>query len=168
MSTPVKPDWDSSNAHRHDVAQNGIRELLAARRPTPNGHDYVGSKRCMPCHIVAYQSWEKSAHSHAWATLEKAEAGDRYGWPVTRYPDCVSCHTVGYRQRSGFVSPERTPDLRSVGCEECHGPGGQHVLAPQRTRLGEVPLTKCNQCHDYEQSPDFDYEERWKKIEHGK
>ena len=44
--------------------------------------------------------------------------------------------------------------------------------APTTARMGKVgggtPSVVCTQCHDYEQSPDFDYQKRWPLIEHGK
>ncbi len=154
--------------HRFEVKEDQTREKLAGQRPTANGARYVGSKACMGCHLSAYQKWQETPHAHAWETLVNAEATKRYEWPVTNYPDCVGCHTVGYGQVSGFVNPEKTPDLRGVGCEECHGAASEHVKDPENHHLGKVLPTKCTQCHDYEQSPDFEYAERWKRIEHGK
>ena len=96
----------------------------------------------------------------------------RYGWPVTQYPDCVSCHVVGYGDASGFTNPETTAQLANVGCERCHGAGSAHSAAPATSRMGKVgggtPSVVCTQCHDFEQSPDFDYTKRWPIIEHGK
>ena len=154
--------------HRHAVKDADIRAEMAERFPAPGELEYVGSSKCMGCHFDAYRTWQASKHGHAFRTLEEAEAGDRYGWPVTYYPDCVSCHVVGYGEVSGFVSPEATPDLRGVGCEECHGPGQKHVTDPMKFRMGAVAEGKCTECHDFEQSPGFDYAERWKLIEHGK
>jgi hypothetical protein len=153
-------------AHRHTVEQLGLREELAERRPTATGADYVGSSRCTGCHPSAAASLAASTHARAWQTLERAAEPDRYGWPVTHYPDCVACHTVGYGEQTGFVSPERTPDLAGVGCEACHGPASAHVADPTRHALGPVAATACDRCHDFEQSPDFDYQRRWQKIRH--
>ena len=152
--------------HRQDVADAGILAEMAERRPTATGASYVGSERCMPCHQDAYRVWKASRHGRAWQTLEQAESGERYGWPVTKYPDCVACHTVGYGEVSGFVGPEATPDLRGVGCEECHGPGGDHVLDPANKKLPATQREDCRPCHDFEQSPLWDYDARWKTIEH--
>ena len=155
-------------AHRHEVKAEDARSKLANRLPTANGAEYVGSTKCASCHYAAGKAWEASKHGHAWRTLESAEETKRYAWPVTWYPDCIACHTVGYGERSGFVSPEATPDLRGVGCESCHGAGSRHAADPTLHRLGKVDTQRCTQCHDYEQSPDFDYPARWKLIEHGK
>ena len=97
----------------------------------------------------------------------KAERGDRYGWPVTHYPDCVTCHVVGYRYQSGFVNPEETPELKDVGCEQCHGPGSKHV-EDDTVKMTTRGVDSCIECHDFEQSPGFaeSYQQRWKEIEH--
>ena len=153
-------------AHRHEVQADGTRERMAELSPTANGASYVGNARCAICHPEAQAVWEKTRHARAWATLEEAAVGERYGWPVPHYPDCVRCHTVGYGQTTGFVNPEKTPGLRDVGCESCHGAGSQHAANPIDNRLGSIGAASCLVCHDFEQSPDFDYAEHWKQIEH--
>jgi hypothetical protein len=34
--------------------------------------------------------------------------------------------------------------------------------------MGDVSPQVCLRCHDFEQSPDFEYAKRWKEIEHGR
>jgi len=154
-------------AHRDTVKELGLREKLARRLPTTNGAEYVGSSACKKCHEEDYELWQGTTHAEAWETLEKAEV-KKYKWPVTHYPDCVYCHTVGYYQKTGFINPDKTPDLKGVGCEQCHGAGSQHVKDPEKVKLGKVSATSCTTCHDFEQSPDFDYTDRWQLIEHGR
>lgn len=161
--------------HRQWVADQKLRETMADRLPTANGATFVGSTACGSCHVQDHELWKNSKHGRAWQTLVDAETKSaRYGWPVTKYPDCVGCHVVGYQQKSGFVSPEATPDLAGVGCEQCHGPGSAHAAAPTVAKMGRVggagstASIVCTQCHDFEQSPDFDYLKRWAIIEHGK
>jgi hypothetical protein len=159
--------------HREDVARENVLEQMAEQLPTPNGSKYVGGAMCTGCHPSAAAAWAESKHAHAWQTLVDAENDPaRYGWPVTKYPDCVGCHVVGYGQQSGFVSFEKTEHLANVGCERCHGPGLDHVQSGGQKKLGILggvtASVMCTQCHDYEQSPEFVYGERWKVIEHGK
>ena len=156
--------------HRNQVAEDDIQEQMAEQLPAPGGLTYVGSQQCQSCHSEAYDIWERSKHATAWKTLERGEV-EKYHAPVTQYPDCISCHVVGFREKSGFINIERTPHLGAVGCERCHGPGSAHVADPQ-VKMGKVgnglPAMVCTQCHDFEQSPDFDYRQRWATIKHGK
>ena len=46
-------------------------------------------------------------------------------------PECVKCHTVGFKYQSGYEDEKKTPHLKHVGCESCHGPGSGHVAAPK-------------------------------------
>jgi hypothetical protein len=153
-------------AHRFEVEEDGTRERMAGRRPTATGAQYVGTARCTSCHYAAHEAYAASRHARAWETLTEAETSGRYPWPVPHYPDCVGCHSVGYGEQTGFVNPERTPDLGDVGCEACHGPASAHCEDPLQNRLGEVGADTCRRCHDFEQSPDFNYAARWPKIEH--
>ena len=160
-------------AHRDEVKEQGVLAKVARQKPTPNGAAYVGSRICQGCHPSAWSAYEKMRHFHAWETLEKAEKDPkRYGWPVTAYPDCVSCHVVGFEEKTGFVTYEETPDLSAVGCERCHGPGSDHIQAPATKKLGihggVMPSELCVQCHDFEQSPDFLYGNKWPLIQHGR
>ncbi len=159
--------------HRRQVKDDDVLGKMARQLPTPNGAAYVGTSQCKVCHLADWEVWSKSKHAVAWETLVDAEKDPkRYGWPVTAYPDCVSCHVVGHREQTGFVSFEDTPDLADVGCERCHGPGSDHMASGGKKKLGIIggiaPSLLCIQCHDFEQSPTFVYGERWPKIEHGK
>lgn len=159
--------------HRRQVKADDVLGKMARQLPTPNGAAYVGTSQCKVCHATAWQAWSKSKHGHAWKTLVDAEADPkRYGWPVTAYPDCVGCHVVGHREQTGFVSFEDTPDLADVGCERCHGPGSDHMASGGTKKLGIIggiaPSVLCIQCHDFEQSPNFVYGDKWPLIQHGR
>ena len=67
-----------------------------------------------------------------------------------------------------------------MGCESCHGPGGNHNRAElqgtdeekERYRKALV-VTKqeardshCATCHDLDNSPDFDFDTYWPDVEH--
>ena len=77
--------------------------------------------------------------------------------------------------------------MKGNGCENCHGPGSNHVAAEsgdlgvddrQRAVLRkQIQLTlqdarqnKCMECHDLDNSPDFHdpgaFEKYWKEVEH--
>lgn len=93
---------------------------------------YVGSDRCMGCHAGEHAKWAASHHSHALDTLEtKAKR------PGLRHLDgeCVACHTVGFGYKTGFENASKTPALKHVGCESCHGPGSGHMSSPRNREL---------------------------------
>ena len=63
-------------------------------------------------------------------------------------PLCDGCHSVNYNIQTKTVTEW------NVGCERCHGPGGDHVAKPTRAtivnpaRLNSVAATDtCIQCH---------------------
>jgi Flp pilus assembly protein TadD len=50
-----------------------------------------------------------------------------FGRPIT--PDCLFCHANSAEHIQGTTNRYRNPmtELRSIGCERCHGPGELHV-----------------------------------------
>ena len=83
---------------------------------------------------------------------------------------CLECHTTGYGKTGGFdpaLPHAQQPDLARVGCESCHGPGGDHIK-PEAKKIGSiislgdkcdscVILQICGACHDPENDPDFEF-----------
>jgi predicted CXXCH cytochrome family protein len=72
--------------------------------------------------------------------------GDNFKRPTG--PLCDGCHSVNYNIQTKAVTEW------NVGCEKCHGPGGDHVRAPSRAniinpaRLDYVRASDvCIQCH---------------------
>ena len=119
---------------------------------------FVGNEKCGRCHSLSTYRFQKSKHNHAFEPI--VEKGHDYD------PECVQCHTVGFGFVSGFRSPDTTPDLKHVGCEDCHGPGSKHLENPVENQYGEVEKETCGACHNPENSPTFVYEERIKEIKH--
>jgi hypothetical protein len=93
---------------------------------------YVGTDACKACHAAEFKVWKGAGHSHAMNTLEKVAKR-----PGLRNFDgeCVRCHTVGFDHDTGYVDNAKTPLLRDVGCESCHGPGSGHVADPKNQNL---------------------------------
>jgi hypothetical protein len=116
------------------------------RYPLPSGLEYVGSESCKTCHEYEYEKWSTKKHAHAYATL--VDADSQYD------PECIVCHVVGFEYESGFVTEQRTPHLKDVGCENCHGPGSRHSRS-----LGEEmttdPKSDCTACHTPETSGEY-------------
>ena len=139
------------------IAENLSVDLK--REPPPTGGTYVGSASCKGCHPEAYAIWKESKHAHAYQTLVSHEHAAN--------PECLTCHTVGFGFQTGFVNIETTPNLPNVGCENCHGVGGNHVKNPQRG-YGQVTKADCLTCHTAQNSPKFDYDVYLPKIQHWK
>lgn len=129
---------------------------------------YVGTASCARCHGEAATALSLTAHAHALATLEDANA--------SRDPRCLRCHVVGWGRDGGFPgraapgAPEDAPTpeaLANVGCEACHGPGSAHVAAPA-AGYGDLPAdgSACVACHTIETSPDFRWDARWPLVAH--
>jgi hypothetical protein len=129
------------------------------RIPLPGDLAYAGSKTCGKCHEYEYQKWTTQAHAGALATLKKVGSD--------RDPECTICHVVGMEYESGFVTEEQTPHLKDVGCENCHGPGSQHVQTAGQAKTTQPKMT-CLNCHTPEHSGGFagHQEEYMKKIVH--
>jgi hypothetical protein len=141
----------------------------------PSGATYVGADECKSCHPNTYLKWEGTRHAHAYDVLAKNPKDPKRNREFDA--ECISCHTVGLKYASGWVSPEKTPYLKGNQCENCHGPASKHVeqpdnidfrkamaLTPEKADKGEL----CIHCHDSENSPKFKFETFYPKIAHPK
>ena len=170
-------------AYQDQLKEIGFAGLGLRPVPSPlaetNGR-YIGSEKCKSCHEESYDVWRRSKHAHAYKTLADLDP------PRNFDPECISCHVIGWNPtkyfpyQSGFVSVKKTPQLINTGCEDCHGPGQFHYDAEQGAdeKLQEqyrkaVVITKeeskksqCVTCHDLDNSPDFDFDAYYPKIEH--
>ena len=153
------PDWEPLSplfvAYDAEVKQlflSGLQRMKQREKDSP----FVGAASCTTCHVEAHNTWEKSRHSHALATL--AKVGKDFD------PECLQCHVVGLQQE-GYLSQQLTPQLANVQCENCHGPARQHLQNP----LSHPPLDArqaCVTCHVGSHSPNFDFSTYWPKIQH--
>ena len=161
LTEDFQDDPDTTQIKLGYLSRVEAENLLAMvpRRPSPNGSAFAGSRACMPCHAQDYRIWQKTAHAKAMQTLvdEKHD----------KDPECVVCHVVGLDIEGGFQSMEKTPTLKDVGCESCHGPARKHAEDPENNRLGKAGKESCMTCHVPAHSPGFDFDAYWKKIEHG-
>lgn len=156
----------------------------------PSGRKFVGSEACAECHSHAYEVWENSPHVHATDSIVEPD-NERGGIARHFDPECIACHVTGwspkrfYPYESGYASLSETPEMIGSGCENCHGPGSEHVAA----ELGDIDVSneklielqqqmvlrledareKCLDCHDLDNSPDFHeapFEEYWDQVKH--
>jgi hypothetical protein len=160
----------------------------------PSGRKFAGSKICGDCHLSATDVYEKTPHFHATDTIVKLQPPRHFdpecischatGWEPQKY----------FPFDSGYLSLEKTPTMTGNGCENCHGPAARHVAAEQgelslskdeieklraALRLAIVPnegnkegqvygkvVDMCMQCHDLDNSPDFDFQKFWPDVKH--
>lgn len=159
--------------------------ITASLHPRASGEDdpnakFVGADACGKCHTQAFSVWKGTKHAHATETLVQANPPRQFD------PECISCHATGWDPEhftpfvGGFASIAETPLLAGNSCENCHGPGGGHVAAEEardpkqraemrtlmRLNLAIAEQTTCRQCHDIDNSPDFDFKTYWDKVKH--
>lgn len=175
-------------SYQEQLKELGLEGLGLKPLNHPDGA-FVGTNKCGECHAKALAVWEKTPHAHATDSLIHPK--ERSNIPRQYDPECLSCHVTGWDPQKyfpyvgGYLSVEKTPQLMHNGCENCHGPGSEHVAAEEgdqvelREKLraamrlpleGKVAERKCMECHDLDNSPDFHspgaFEKYWKKVEH--
>ena len=164
----------------------------------PSGATFVGVDKCGECHTEAYDIWKNTPHAHAFESLDPTHKHEGYerlnGINRTFDPECIACHVVGWdpteyiRFQSGFLNEEFAQTsaekelhkvFAGVQCENCHGPGSQHVefmtsgdadvedpAASVRVTLEQARKKVCGNCHDADNSPNFEFDEYWEKVKH--
>jgi predicted CXXCH cytochrome family protein len=89
---------------------------------------------CGNCHVKHQAEWKATKHAHAWANLQALAQ------PVDK-SSCVGCHTVSQNGNlvkgpAGYLAVKDSA-YHDVQCENCHGPGIDHVTVPD---AGTAPL----------------------------
>ena len=140
----------------------------------------VGPKKCQTCHEYQYDVWKKSKHAHAFKSLEDAKPARDFD------PECVCCHVVGWHRhlyfpyQKGYIKPGEDDHLKNVSCEACHGPGEAHIAAESSSNVENQKAQRekmhidlkyakekmCGDCHDLDNSPNFDPDKYWELIKH--
>ena len=181
--------------YQEELKRTGLDGLGVTGVKNPNGQ-FVGSAVCADCHTEATEIFEATPHAHATETLVHLNPQRHFdpeclschatGWNPQKY----------FPYASGFLGLESTPHLTGNGCENCHGPGGAHAAAESgeeeasdedlerlraamRLKIVEnegnldgqvfqeaVVVKMCMECHDTDNSPDFDFQEYWPQVEH--
>lgn len=181
--------------YQDELKTTGLKGLGVLGGKNPDGQ-FVGSETCSECHTEAAAVYEKTPHAHATETLVKIDPPRHFD------PECLSCHVTGWNPQryssyaSGYMDLKSTPHLTANGCENCHGPGADHVAVEsgerevseeEQERLRSlmrltivenegnkdgqefekaVVVKMCIECHDEDNSPDFDFQEYWPKVAH--
>ncbi len=150
LGDELKDDPDMATLYEDYLARLATEaEKIVEQIPqeTPVGGSYVGDGQCQSCHFAQATQWVGTKHAHAFDTLVKSNHD--YA------PSCFPCHTVGFGYVGGFLLADKTPTMKHVQCESCHGAGAEHVAAPAKGWSVD-PKTVCTNCHTPENSPDFD------------
>jgi predicted CXXCH cytochrome family protein len=107
------------------------------------GDDYypLGAQWDVTNHV--WRPYNAAKGTDWWTQFYPAENSKRPTGPL-----CDGCHSVNYNIQTKTVTEW------NVGCEKCHGPGGEHVRQPSRAnivnpaRLDSIQATNvCIQCH---------------------
>jgi hypothetical protein len=177
----LDPSFDSKSNPVKTIIENEFRGTLKSQGViesfprhdvvnAPRGARFVGAENCKFCHAKSFEKWEESGHADAFTSLENDPKPD-----VIYDVECVSCHTTGFDYNSGWTSPKRSEFLAGNQCENCHGPGSKHVadpdnkayLEPLHLTAGQADKTRlCANCHDEDNSPHYNFDEYWRKIDH--
>ena len=108
---------------------------------------YVGESSCAKCHKKIANSFKTNQHTEAFANIQN-DTRYRQLKKEGREGSCLKCHVTGYGKPGGFISAEKTPELAKVGCQACHGPGGDHVDASNDAKKRTIQRKPgCGKCH---------------------
>jgi hypothetical protein len=138
----------TTKARRRRGARTTAADAARKRvNPPPSGAQHRGSASCRKCHGEAYGAWITTPHARAYASLE----------PESRAPRCLGCHATSLRRASGSALEP------VVGCEACHGPGGDHPTQGEMARRPDEEM--CRGCHNgFHQESGFDFSESYDRI----
>ena len=134
VTTPVLSPREADHLPDNVVALTGGRNMDWE----PDGQ-YQGVDNCF-CHGDKQDSWEMTVHGQDFSDY------DYHGEQINKFTRsggyCQKCHTVGYGNDAwgGFNSSEAwnsttevgnqevpNADLLGIQCENCHGPGEEHM-----------------------------------------
>ncbi len=148
-------------ALRVDAYKASFEEFKLAKRaafPRDLGSEkesYLNSRSCKSCHEDTWNAYAESSHSTAFTSIRaKGQSNE---------PECILCHTTGYRYKNGYAEERPFNQLSNVQCEACHGYGTEHARDGKWRAQAQ---DSCVTCHDQENSPEFDYAVYWEKIKH--
>jgi len=182
--------------YQHDLETLGLEGLGLKPSAHPTARQFAGSESCADCHTAATEVYLKTPHHHATQTLVDLVPPRHFdpeclschvtGWEPQKYFPFIS----------GYLGLEETPEMVGNGCENCHGPAARHVAAEngdievdddelkelqaalrlkvvenEGNKPGQVfdkgkVVQMCMQCHDLDNSPEFDFQLYWPHVKH--
>lgn len=141
---------------------------------------YLGSEACRECHSETlgpyengtYGVWREHYHNDAYRTLTRpytVALAKKRGIedPIGDWR-CLKCHVTAYGVDEARLGPDYR-EQEGVGCEACHGPGGDYLEPHQKASTPKADLVAmgfvvysdidtrevhCRKCHN-ELSPTY-------------
>jgi Cytochrome c554 and c-prime len=135
----------------------------------PAGAKYIGAESCQACHPKTFEKWSTTKHAKAFDALTNPRRNRVYD------AECISCHTTGFGNTTGWVSAEKTPWLKGNQCENCHGPASLHAAEPDNLAYRKpMAMTAesanssnfCIKCHDEDNDHNYSFDARYAQIFH--
>jgi hypothetical protein len=179
---PPKPVTDPSHSrvsHTFEKTADGLKVRTRTEGPvfevvvdyafgsgdrglTPVGHDADG--RSLECRLSFYPdqaAWDVTSGQPLDADQPAATYAGR-ALTSDALRNCMDCHTTNPRSILTATGPESSD--RAIGCEKCHGPGGNHLkvvsspdfsagddvdlaIARAGRAAGPALIGLCAQCH---------------------
>ncbi|HKY06356.1 MAG TPA: multiheme c-type cytochrome [Blastocatellia bacterium] len=162
-ATAAKQAEDTDRKEAKELFSGWLARTRRATRSrrgqqTATQSKFVSSGACVSCHEPQYIQWNNSAHAHATDKLVSKQVEFERG--------CFACHTTGLDPVK-TASESDLPVMHQVQCEQCHGPGADHIAKPEKG-YGKIVDMKaaCTACHTPQVNPNFDVRAAWEKIKH--
>ena len=143
-SKMIRPDAHLPGVIHGDLRKPNAPRLPVANTPTNDVHWVMGGHYKEESYIRT--NWTGSNIAYRVTQFEWNPIAGTYSNTKDQTRDwlvkCAGCHTTGYNPTTRSFSE------LNIGCEACHGPGGDHVDS-----VGDIPMTidrsteGCGHCH---------------------
>jgi len=140
------------------LALIGLAMVGMAQTPAEDA-EYVGASACEGCHGEQYDAWETTHHarpfgmnySSSYYNKLTGAHNESENANITMVKYCAECHVVGWQNASGNGFNDALPwndttgtpgndELIGIQCENCHGPGSEHLAAPFADKADYINL----------------------------
>lgn len=115
-----------------------------------------GAEACRQCHPAQYTFWQTTSHYQSLNSL-KAKNEDSNG-------DCLPCHITQdpevfmVNNSDVMLLFKERNDFAMVGCESCHGAGGNHSSNSEIKITEYVSEKSCRNCHTPQRDDAFTFQ----------